>query len=220
MGLIHILNFSAQANEGLKWSELRVFISNNSFFKEPTEFNNLTVADNVEKLDHLTGFGLEVDAHFKPWLKIGTRIKGIWNSVYPPNNSWPATAYLSVSHYSGSMLARVPVVEKEVFLFDVFAELGLSNNKIDIQTISSGKVTFTKDQHFFQRAGASIGLGSSSMKIYLEAGQEWNNLNGLNREGTLSTNISSIDLTGPYYAFGLIISGIPSWIKPGGFSIK
>lgn len=220
LALIQFFTFRSHAADEIKWSELRVFISNNTFTTSPTALNSLTAADNVEKLDHLTGVGLEVDGQIKPWLKIGTRIRGIWNAVYPPNPPSPATAYLRISQYSGGMLARIPVVNTDVVLFDIFAELGLGNTKLDIQTISSGNAAFTKNSGFYQRAGASLGLGSAAMKLYIEAGHEWNNLNSMSFEGTLSNTVSSVDFSGPYYAIGLIISGIPSWIKPGGFSTK
>lgn len=213
--LIHLFSRTALAEDGIKWSELRIFLSSNTFSSPPAELNNLTAADNVQKLNDLTGLGLEAVGQFKPWLKVGTRIRGIWNSVYPVNPPTPATAYLSVTQYGGGAVARIPLVDKEWVQFDIFAELGLANTKIDIQTIGSGKGTFTNNSGFYQRAGASIGMGFPSAKLYFEAGQEFNNLRSISFEGTLSNNISSVDFTGPYYAIGLIISGIPSWMKPG-----
>lgn len=217
---IQFFSFKVIADDGIKWSELRFFLSTNTLATSPTALNNLTAADNVQKLSDLTGIGLEADAQLKPWLKIGTRIKGIWNSVYPPNPPSPATAYLQVSQYSGGVLVRVPIVNNDWLLFDTFAEVGVANTKIDVQTISSGKGTFSKESGFYQRAGVSAGIGGPAIKFYLEAGQEWNNLSGMSFQGTLNQNVSSVDLTGSYYAFGLIFSGIPSWIKVGGFSTK
>lgn len=216
---IFFFGLNSSAND-LKFSELRVFLSNNTFGTPQTSLNNQTAPDSVEKFSQLTGVGLEADARVKPWLKVGSRIKGIWNSVYPPNPPTPATSYLQISQYSAGLLARVPLAEKDWLQADIFAELGLANTKIDIQTISAGKGTYTRDSGFYQRAGVSVGIGSAALKIYAEAGQEFNNLGTPSYEGTLTANnVSTVDLSGPYYAVGVIISGIPSWIKPGTVSV-
>ena len=202
--------------DDIKFSELRVFLSNNSFANTQTSLNNQTAPDNVEKFSQLTGVGLEADARVRPWLKVGSRIKGVWNSVYPPNPPSPATSYLQISQYSAGLLARVSIAEKEWLQADIFAELGLANTKIDIQTISAGKGTYTKDSGLYQRAGISVGMGSPALKIYAEAGQEFNNLGTPSYAGTLTVNnVTNVVLSGPYYAVGIIISGLPSWIKPG-----
>lgn len=217
--ILFLIALNSRADE-LKFSELRVFLSNNTFSNPQTSLNNQTAADNVEKFSQLNGIGLEADARVKPWLKVGSRIKGVWNSVYPPNPPSPATSYLQISQYSAGLLARIPVAEKDWLYADVFAELGLANTKIDIQTISAGKGSYTKDSGLYQRAGITIGLGSPSTKLYAEAGQEFNNLGNPSYSGTLTANnVSAVDLSGPYYAVGLIISGIPSWIKPGSVTV-
>ena len=52
----------------------------------------------------------------------------------------------------------------------------------------------------------------------VEAGQEWNKLTDLKFEGTLANNVTEVDFSGPYISAGLIFSGIPSWITPGGIT--
>jgi hypothetical protein len=201
-----------------KWSELRVFIGGNNLAKDPTELNNLGNADNVEDYKSFTGIGLEADAQLAKKFKVGTRIKGIWNSMYPPNAPNPPTSYVAISQYSAGFLGRLTLIDTENVLVDVVAELGLANTKFDVKTTSSGNGMFTKDAGFFQRLGATVGLGWPSVKFYIEAGQEWNKLDDIKFEGTITHNLTSLDLSGPYYVVGVIISGIPSWIKPGGVS--
>lgn len=198
-----------------KWSEIRFFISNNNFSDDNTALNSLTTADNVEKLKSLAGFGLEVDARLKPWLKVGTRIKGIFNAVKAPE---PAQAYTQLSQYTAGLLARIPIVDNSSVLFDVFTEVGLANTTLEVKTTSSGTGEFSKEGGVFGRAGASVGFGWESGKIFVEGGQEWNKLDGLSFKGNLVNNVSSVDLSGTYVSVGVIISGIPSWIKPGGIS--
>lgn len=203
----------------MKWSELRVFLTSNGFAKEPTQLNNMSAPDNVEKLKDLTGIGLEADARVKPWLKVGTRIKGIWNAANQPNPPSPAVAYVQVQQYSAGIVGRVPVVEKDGANLDVFAEIGLANTSIDVQTVSSGKGSWTNNAGPYGRAGVSVGLGWPTFKFFFEAGQEWNNLDKLSYTGTMTNNLSSVDFSGLYSAVGVIIYGIPSWIKPGGITV-
>lgn len=203
---------------GVKWSEIRIFGTNNKFASEPTDLNNLTAADGVPAFKSMTGIGIEADGQVLPWLKIGTRIKGILTSSNRQDGPMPANSYLTFQQYSGGILTRIPLINRDFVLLDAVAELGVSNNKIDIQT-TGGKGTFTKDGNFYQRAGGSLGIGWSSFKFYVEAGYEWNKLSGMSFEGTLTNNISSVDLSGPYTSIGIIISGVPSWIKPGSISV-
>lgn len=213
------LNIPAYAKEySLKWSEIRFFLSETTFAHEDENLNSLLQADQIEKLNKVTGFGLEVDAEVTPWFKAGTKIKGIFAGSNKKEAAFPATEYLSIQQYSAGLTGRLVVVNKENFFFDVFGELGLSNNTIELKS-SFGTAKWDKNAHFYQRAGGSLGFGSSAVKMYVEGGYENFKLEKLNYEGTIGQNADSIDLSGSYVAVGLIVSGIPSWIKPGGLSV-
>ncbi|MGZ6442188.1 MAG: hypothetical protein ACXWRU_19180 [Pseudobdellovibrionaceae bacterium] len=204
----------------IKWSEVRIFGTSNTFSTAPTELNSLTATDNIPELKSMTGIGIEADGRFFPWLKLGTRVRGIWTSLKPANATFPPTSSLSVQQFEGGLIARIPLLERDLVQLDTFAEVGVSNNKIDIQTSSSGNGTFTKNSVLYQRAGASIGFGTRSFKLFLEGGQEWNNVKNMTFEGTLTNNLTAVDFSGPYVGVGIIISGIPSWIKPGSVSTE
>lgn len=214
---ILLFTFNTFADDGLKFSELRVLLMTNTFGKAPTALNTLTAPDNVDALDSIYGIGLEADARYK-WVKFGTRFKAVLMSKNAPNAPANSSAGLTVEQYSAGALVRVPLTEQDHFQFDVLAEIGGANTKIDVETSSAGKGTFSKEAGLFGRAGASVGVGWPTFKIYLEAGQEWNNLNNLKFEGNLANNVSEVDFSGPYYSVGLIFSGIPSWITPGGIT--
>lgn len=207
-------------SEDFKWSELRVFTMQNNLSAAPTALNNLTAPDNVEPLETLYGIGLEADGRWK-WLKVGTRFKGILMSKDAPNAPTPPTAYLTVGQYSGAGIARFAVIEKDNINFDLLVEAGLANTSIDVRTNGSGKSDIKCEACPFGRVGASLNLGWPTFKFSFEGGQEFNNLTTLNASGDLAAanNISSIDLSGPYFAVGFILYGIPSWIKPGGITM-
>lgn len=216
--LASLIVLPAQAK--FKWSELRIFATSNQFDHAQNQLNLLTTADNVRTFKTYSGIGIEADAQVLSWLKVGTRYNGSWSKVTEPYAPSPAPAFIAIQQSAAGMLVRVPLVQQNWIQFDVFGELGLANTHIDVQTSSSGGGTFTQNAGFYQRAGASLGIGWKSFKIYVEAGQEWNRMSNPSYSGTLSTGINSIDLGGPFYAAGFIISGVPSWIKPGGVSTQ
>lgn len=213
--------YASAEDMNLKWSELRVFTMTNNLSSLPTALNNLTAPDNVDPLETLYGIGIEADAKWK-WIKIGTRFKGILMSKDAPNSPTPPTAYLTVGQYSGAVLARVPLVDKDSVNFDLVAELGAANTSIDVRTNGSGKADIKCETCVFGRAGASFAIGWPTFKFSIEGGQEFNNLTGLKVSGDLAAanSISSLDLSGTYIAAGIIIYGIPGWIKAGGISSK
>ncbi|WP_409478686.1 hypothetical protein [Pseudobdellovibrio sp. HCB154] len=213
------MNIPAHAKEfNLKWSEVRFFLSDTTFANKDENLGALMQAEQIEELKKVTGFGLEVDAELSSWFKAGTKIKGVFNGSNKKEAPFPATEYLSVQQYSAGLTGRVMLVNKENFFFDVFGELGLSNNTVELRT-TMGNAKWDKNSHFYQRAGASTGFGGSSFKMFVEGGYENFKLDNLKHEGAIGQNINEIDLSGPYVSVGLIISGLPSWIKPGGLSI-
>lgn len=205
------------ADNSLKFSELRILATTNTFATEPTALNNLTAADNVQKLDTSNGIGLEADAKYKAF-KVGTRFKYVLMSKEPIGAAVGGPSALTISQYTVGLLGRYPIVDNDLLTFDVVAELGMANTSFDVKTIASGNGTFKKDGSFFQRAGAAFGVGWPSAKFYFEVGQEWNKLDDMSFTGTIANNINSVDLSGPYFSIGLIISGMPSWITPGGIT--
>ena len=72
------------------------------------------------------------------------------------------------------LVLRVPILEKDWLRIDIFGEGGTANAHIDVKTIGSGQGTFTKNNNFYKRAGASLGVGWKAVHIFIEAGQEWN----------------------------------------------
>lgn len=213
IALINFFTVNTKADDNVKWSELRLFHTTNNLTTAPTALNNLTAPDNVPALDTLQSLGIEIDGQYK-WIKFGVKFGYTNSSAQPPNAPFPAPAYLSVSQLTAGVLTRIPIITQPAFLLDAFAELGAADTTFNAQTVSSGKATIEKDKNFYQRAGASVGVGTSAIKLYAEVGQEWNNLKDLSSSGTLVTNIPSVDLSGTYYAIGLIISDVPEWLKP------
>lgn len=214
-----LLDIPAYAKEyGLNWSEVRFFITNTTFTHRDEDMDSVLQADQIEPLKKVSGFGLEADAEITSWFKAGTKIKGVFNAANKKEAPMPATEYLAIQQYSAGLTGRLMLINKDNLFLDLFGELGLSNNTIELKS-SFGDAKWEKDSHFYQRAGASMGFGSSGFKMYVEGGYENFKIDKLNHQGTFGQNIDTIDLSGNYVAVGLVISGLPSWIKPGGVTI-
>lgn len=213
LALITLFTAHSEADDSVKWSEVRLYHATNKLAAAPTALNNLTAPDNVPALDTLQSLGIEIDGQYK-MLKVGVKFGYTNSSAEPPNAPFPAPAYLSVSQFTAGLVARIPIVTQPAYLFDAFVELGAADTTFNAQTISSGKATLKKDKNFYQRAGASVAVGSAAVKLYAEVGQEWNKVSDPSSSGTMVTNIPAVDLSGTYFALGLIISDVPEWLKP------
>lgn len=212
------LTFSrvAKAEGGISWSELRLFGTSNKFSTAPDSLNNLTATDKVNSLSSLTGLGFEADFKVLSFLKAGLRYAGVWTLMTPDNAPNPPTSFLAVQQTKFGLVLRIPLFENDWLRSDLFGEGGTASSHIDVQTTGAGQGTFTKAGSFYKRAGASVGFGWKTIFFFVEAGQEWNSLDGVSFAGTLSNSITSIDLSGSYYCFGLTFNGIPGWIKFSG----
>lgn len=209
--LASVLFFNTQAFAAdIKWSEIRLFGTTNSFTNTQTDLDNLTSADKTPSLTQYTGYGLEAYGQMN-WFKFGFRYKGAWASLTPDNSTTPATAFLHLQQAGGGPVLRIALINQDWLLLDIFGEVGSTNTTIDVLTKSSGSGTFSKNGTIYERAGASLGIGWSSFKLYVEAGKEWNKVDTPTFTGTLSNSITSIDLSGTYIGFGMIIVGVPSW---------
>lgn len=208
----------AQAKDlDLKWSELRIFADQTNFSQFPSDLNDLAKMNGIDELHSVVGFGLEANAELKEWFKLGTKFKGVFAGSNKKEASASSTDYLSVQQYSAGLTGRVNLLKSDSFLIDSFVELGLSNNTIEIHT-AAGQGKWEENSHFYQRAGLTAAFGGPSFKFFAEGGYEVFKLDHLDYQGTVGSQIQTIDLSGTFVGVGMIISGIPSWIKPGSIS--
>ena len=208
-----LFSLNGRASDDVQWSEFRLFHATNKLSTAPASLNALTAPDNTPALDTLPSIGIEVDGRYK-WIKFGVKFGYTNTSAEPANSPFPATAYLKVSQLTAGLVGRVPIIDQPSLIFDAFAELGAADTEFTVQTISSGKAVLKKDKNFYQRAGVSAGVGNPSIKLYVEAGQEWNKVDDLSASGTMTTTVTGVDLSGTFYAIGLIITDVPEWMKP------
>ncbi len=125
---------------------------------------------------------------------------------------------MNISQYTAGLIARFPLIDKAWFNLDVGTELGVANTRINVNTVTKGQGVFKKEGGFIQRASISAAIGTS-IKFFVEAGQEWNDFSDRTYERNLTTNNFPLDLSGTFYGLGITIQGIPGWITPGTITV-
>ena len=213
------INTEASAKEiDVKWSDHRLFFNESTIANKSPQLEALMQPDGIPPKSKLVGFGIEAVAELNSWFKFGTKAKGIFQGSNKEEAPFPATEYLSIEQYQAGLTGRVNLLNKENVMWDLNIELGLSNNTVKLVT-TGGTGEWNKNSHFYQRAGTSLGFGGKDMKIFVEGGYENVKLDGLEHTGTIGSNIKEIDFSGTYVGVGLLIAGIPDWIKPGGITV-
>jgi hypothetical protein len=107
-------------------------------------------------------------------------------------------------------IARFQIVKTSFLRLDVFAGAGGSNTVLKITSATqTGELSKRDDKEFVasfaSRYGASVAAGYKGFYLFVEGGYESNKVDSLTRTGNLSSNISSIDMSGPYGFLGLLI---------------
>ncbi|MCC7403840.1 MAG: hypothetical protein IT288_05515 [Bdellovibrionales bacterium] len=184
----------------------RVFLgaSNGNLSNVNTELKAL----GLDELDTIPIGGAEITYTVLPIFEVGLN--------YVKKQNVRKTAGVGVEYQSEFdqsvflAVARFQIVKSSVFRLDVFAGAGGSNTTLKINSATqSGELSKRDDKEFVaafaSRYGASIAAGYKGFYLFVEGGYESNKVDSLTRTGTLSSNISSIDMSGPYGFLGLLI---------------
>lgn len=200
-------------NLDIKWSDVRFFVSDTTLANSSSQLQTLAQADGIPDLTKLTGFGLEIIGQLAPRIKIGAKFRGVLFGTNKKDASSTPTSYYQVQQYTAGPTLRGLIIDSDSFFWDLYAEVGTANNTVQLST-ALGKGEWSKSGDIYTRAGSALGIGSQSVKLLIEAGYESIKMNSAEYQGTVGSQIKEIDLSGPYVAVGLSISGLPSWIKP------
>jgi hypothetical protein len=115
-------------------------------------------------------------------------------------------------------LLRFRLVDKTYFKADIFGGAGLAKTKLRIRAEDDTDGHYTRGYRSENRtglstAGGSLAVGFGNVFLFIEAGHEWQNVRLLDKTGTLNTNITKLEMDGPYYFAGLAFDGIPDLPK-------
>jgi hypothetical protein len=190
----------------------RIFIAN-TYVNKIDNANTAFASEGLTKIDKTINFGVEITFPTFRFFEPGMRFtKRTFTSEENPSNL--LTNYeASLNQDSLLLLARIPFVHTSYFRFDIFAGVGGSNTTLKMKTSTSDgefsrKVSGESVSTPYYAAGASVGFGFNSILLYAESGYESNKVNKLQKNGTLNSNISSLDLTGKYFVIGIMFDGV------------
>jgi hypothetical protein len=205
---------SALASENNFPIQGRLFVGNT--FISPTELNNEMAAQGLQKFTGIPEIGVEITYPLIRLLDVGMRYTRKGATQYDVGSTTSTTNRGDIRQDSILLLARVPFVRTSLFKFDVFAGLGGNNTTFEIKSAAeNGQLTKKASSSYWFAspefsAGASAGLGFQKVFLFLEGGYDRARATGLSRTGNVGSNVSAIDISGPYVMLGLLFDGISS----------
>lgn len=194
-------------------AQLRFFVGTQKV--SPGEVNDVLKADGVDSYSSISTYGIEGTYQIVPRLNVGVRGEGKWQKVKetasPPANT-QNPYYSSLQQSAALLVARVDLVTGAVFRMDAFGAAGTAATSMDIRGPAGDSKYSHAMSSIVYEAGASIGVGWGNMYFSVEAGNEWNKINGLTKTGASSSALTAIDLSGGFLTIGVLFNGLPSWI--------
>lgn len=176
---------------------------------DPSGLNEELRAQGIKEFKSIPKYGAEATFALNPMLDVGFRYEKRYLSNSEEAPISPSTSSASLDQDSVLLVARVPLVKKSYFQFDVFGGVGGSNTTLKVKTASQdGELTKRESGDWFASLrtsfGASVAVGFKKVYLVVEGGQESNKVDSFKRSGNVSSNIQSMDLSGSYVTIGLM----------------
>ena len=172
-----------------------------------TNVNNELQALGLEEFGSIPMYGAEITYAVLPVLEVG--LNYVKKQNIRETSGGAGTDYKAEFDQDVFLaVARVPFFKTSFLRLDVFGGIGGSNTTLNINSATqSGEITKSDDSEFVasvaSRYGLSVSVGYKGVYFFVEGGYENNKVDSLKRTGTLSDNISFIDMSGPYGFVGL-----------------
>lgn len=185
---------------------------------KPKDLNEVIEKDGLQPYLKSYGVGGELTYEILPYVNAGVRYEARYVKTDRSSSSTTASSsyYSSIQQSMLDLVLRFDLVKASWFKFDIFGAGGLTDTKIDIRPNQSTEGYLTRGG-FNTKAGASMALGLGGFYFFVEGGYDWNQMSGFKTEGNPPA-VSSLNLSGPYIAGGLILTGELLKIANGGSS--
>lgn len=185
---------------------------------KPDDLNQEMVAQGIKEFKSIPKYGVEITYPIFSALYVGVNYskKYLSNDEEPVNISTNYEGVLDQNTYL--FVARIPIIKTEMFMIDVFGGVGGSNTKFTLKNATQdGELTKGESGDFFSSPasayGVSASLGYKGVYFTFEGGFESNKVESLKRSGNINGNVTGLDLSGSYVAFGITFDGIKAWTK-------
>jgi hypothetical protein len=185
-----------------------------SVFINPTQINDVTTAQGLNKFDSLPHLGLEATTplfnRFEGGLRFFKRNQrsNEEGSVISTNN------HAEISQDTIQAVGRFALITSSIFRFDIFAGIGGANTSLKIKTAGIDGEVYNRASYedgvgsFLTSYGASAALGYKWIYFMVEAGMEQNNISSVTRTGNAPSSIQEFDFSGNYLMIGLLLDGM------------
>jgi hypothetical protein len=176
----------------------------------PTELNDELALQNIKDFKSLTKYGVDLTYQLNNRLDIGLRYERAGQRSFEivPTVGQNYQATLIQEAIYG--VARTTYLKTDIFRGDAFLGAGAANTNFKLQSATQdGRLMSSGYTSFAAKAGASIGIGLIEVFLFFEGGYDYNKVeSGLEREGVIGDKLGTFDLSGSYFAVGLLFDGI------------
>jgi hypothetical protein len=209
--LIQVVAFDALA---VAEFPARVRLMIGSTFVNPTQINDVTTAQGLNKIETVTNLGVEfttpVWGRFEGGLRYFRRSQG----ASEVDTTSSANDYAELRQDAIQAVGRFPLLANSIFRFDVVGGIGGANTSFKIKAPGIDGEAYNRASYedgvgsFMYSYGASFAIGYKWLYFMLEAGMEQNKISSITRTGTMPASIQEMDLSGNYLVIGLLLDGM------------
>lgn len=197
--------FAADRGQG------RLFLGSTQI--SPKQANDALDTTGMAKLDMHNQLGLEITLPLLKFAQAGFRY------THRPTREEEATANDTTDYYTElnqqvfAGVLRAPLVNRDVFKFDVVLGAGLTSTELKLKSAGlEGSLDKKGYSSPMALAGLSFAVGYKKFYFVIEGGYEHNKVSGL-KESNITSTVKELDLSGSYLTVGLLFDDVPVFTK-------
>ncbi len=187
-------------------NQIRFFYGQSTI--KSSEVNTITSAAGLEEFKKLDHFGLEVSRDVATYFNLGLRFSVETARTKMADSSVSSEYDANLGQVTLMPMLNFPFIKSEIIKMDAVTGIGLSNTSFRIKTVDQNGSYASKLSSPSALAGLSLAIGKKYVFLKVEGGYEYRKASGFNKTGTLTGNIDTIDLSGPYFNIGIYIDGL------------
>lgn len=184
---------------------------------KPDNANETIEAQGLKKMDGISQLGVEITYPVMKYLDVGARYAKKMASSGEELVVAADDYQARLDQDAFMLIARVPLQRSDFMRVDIFGGVGGTNTSFKIKTASlDGELKKSVGDEWYASpyaaAGASLAFGYKKFYLVLEAGYEYNKIDGFKRSGNPGS-IDTLDLSGGYITLGLMFDGVPGTVN-------
>lgn len=187
-------------------NQLRLFYGQN--FINPTQVNEAADAASLNQLKKFDHYGIEAARDISPKFNLGLRL-GLRTTRGTPKDSSEGNEYfLYMNQVSLTALLNFSIVKTDKFRFDAFTGFGMGSTTFGIKSSGQDGKLSNGESGPIGQIGVSMAFGQKVVFFKIEGGYEYNKVGSMTKTGTITNNITELDLSGSYFNVGILVDGL------------